>query len=65
MTCMLMTADEARRLKHMDEVMSQARADMKHARETRTCVWCADPVSPYRNYPACEDCREYRQVEAP
>lgn len=65
MTCTLITATEARRLKHMDAVMHQAREDMAHARRTRTCVWCAEPVGASRVYPACEDCRDYRGVTAP
>lgn len=65
MACTLITYEEAMRLAHMDQVMKQARDQMAEARRTRTCVWCGDPILPHREYPACEECREYKQVTKP
>lgn len=65
MTCTLITYEEAMRLQHRDVMWRQARAEMVQARRDRTCVWCDDPIAPHREYPACEECRTYRGVEAP
>jgi len=64
MACRLMTYEEAASIQARDAIWRQAKADMAAARRTRTCVWCAEPVQPHRDYPACEDCREYRGVVA-
>ena len=50
---------------HMAQVMDSAAKRRRECDRSRTCVWCGDPVRDDRTYPACEECREYRQVVAP
>ena len=50
---------------HMAQVMDEGARRLREARASRRCVWCDDPVSDHRVYPACEECREYRGVETP
>lgn len=49
----------------MAQVMDEAAQHTRECRRTRRCVWCDEPVADNRVYPACEECREYRQVVAP
>lgn len=50
---------------HMAQVMDEAARRVRECRPTRLCVWCDEPVAEHRVYPACEGCREYRQVVTP
>lgn len=65
MTCRLMSAERALALAWTDRVMRDGRDLVRAARRERCCVWCAAPVAPGRDYPACEPCREAHGVEAP
>lgn len=45
--------------------MDAASTRVRDCRRSRSCVWCDEPVEPHRVYPACEDCRAHRDVQAP
>ena len=63
--CTLITYEQALELQHRDQMWRQAKAEMAEARRTRTCVWCGEGIRADRVYPACEECREYKQVTKP